>query len=89
MRGRRNISLDEGNLGLAISGAKLEQAPELTLHYGKNRTEAEIAAFMGISTGGVWMIEQRALRKLKKAIFMRKDPLLAELIEQVTGKRLV
>jgi DNA-directed RNA polymerase specialized sigma24 family protein len=87
MRGKRGADLTESDIGLAISGARLERAPELTLRYGVGRTEAELAAFMGVSRSGVGMIEHRALRKLRRAILMRKDPLLTELVEQVIGRK--
>jgi transcriptional regulator len=49
------------------------------------RTENELAAFMSMTRQGVNMIEKRAIRKLRKAIFLRRDPVLCELIEQITG----
>jgi DNA-directed RNA polymerase specialized sigma24 family protein len=85
MRGHRTTSAQESDIGLAISGATLEQAPELTLCYGMRRTENDIAAFMGMTRQGVNMIQKRALQKLKKVIFLRKDPVLCELVEQITG----
>jgi DNA-directed RNA polymerase specialized sigma24 family protein len=88
MRGRRSTYLEESDIGLAISGARLEQAPELTLSYGRPRTQGELAAFMGITRGGVCMIETRAMHKLRRAIFLRKDPVLRELVEQLTGRKL-
>ena len=85
MRGHRTTSAQESDIGLAISGARLEQAPEMTLCYGMRRTEIELAAFMSMTRQGVNMIQKRALQKLKKAIFLRRDPVLCELIEQITG----
>ena len=85
MRGQKTTTTEESDIGLAISGARLEQAPEMTLCYGMRRTEIELAAFMSMTRQGVNMIEKRAIQKLRKAIFMRKDPVLCELIEQITG----
>ena len=34
----------------------------------------------------IWLIEKSAIHKLKKAIFMRRDPMLLELVFQVLGR---
>ncbi len=60
------------DLGLAICGA--------TTPPGVRRTLDEIAAFCGCRRSTIWMIEKRALQKLKKAIFLRRDPVLMELM---------
>ena len=44
-------------LGLAISGALLKP--------GQTRTHREIAAFCGCHWNMIWMIEQKALKKLR------------------------
>lgn len=79
MRGapRKGSDID---LGLAVSA--------LSLRYGMTRSLEELAAFCGCARGNLWFIERRALHKLQRAIFMRRDPILSELIESVTGKRL-
>ncbi len=46
------------DLGLAICGALTKP--------GERRTLAEIARFCGCRTGTIWMIENRALHKLRK-----------------------
>lgn len=46
----------------------------------------EIAAAIGCTRGGVWMIQQRALHKLKRRLYLRNDPQLAELVDQALNR---
>ena len=66
------------DLGLAVSHA--------TCPPGVRRTLEEIAAFCGCKRGTIWMIENRALGKLKKTIFLRRDPVLMELVSYLIKK---
>lgn len=52
------------NLGLAISGATLEP--------GKTRTLREIAAFCDCHWNAIYLIEQKAMKKLRHAILFGK-----------------
>ncbi len=63
------------DLGLAISA--------LTLRYGECRTQDEIAVFCGCARQ-ICNIENRAMRKLHRSFFWRKEPELMELFEQVS-----
>ena len=53
------------DLGLAISGA--------TLPPGCRRTNEEIAAYCGCSRQNISVIEHRALKKLRLALYRDKD----------------
>jgi hypothetical protein len=61
------------DLGLAILSAKTPP--------GVTRSLEEIAAFCNCTRGGIWMLEQAALRKLKRKLYLRRDPVLMELLE--------
>jgi len=63
------------DLGLAILSAITPP--------GVCRTQTEIAAFCNCRRGTIFMIEQRALQKLRKRLFYRNDPELQELARQV------
>ncbi len=65
-------------LGLAVSA--------LSLNYGQRRTHRELAAFCGCTWGNIWMIERRALHKLKRSLYMRNDPALRELLDSYCGR---
>ncbi len=67
------------DLGLAISA--------LTLRYGECRTQDEIAAYCGCSRQQICNIENRAIRKLRRSFFWRKEPELMELFEQVLHRK--
>ncbi len=66
------------DLGLAILSA--------TTPPSVRRSLDEIAAYCGCSDSMIWLIEKSAIHKLKKAIFMRRDPMLLELVFQVLGR---
>jgi len=63
------------DLGLAIAHAACLP--------GQRRTLEEIASFCACRNQNIRQIEQRALRKLRKALFFRRDPVLIELVESV------
>jgi transcriptional regulator len=65
----------DGDIGIAILHAKTP--------FGVRRTQEEIAAYAGITRGGVFMLEQRALQKLRRKLFLRNDPVLRELCTAV------
>lgn len=67
----RNADID---LGLAILSAVTQP--------GERRSLREIAAYCGCSRNYVWLLEQRALRKLRNA------PALAEIGAAVLGRDL-
>jgi len=46
-------------------------------------TQEEISAFAGCARGNIYLIEKRALKKLRNRLFFLKDPVLKELIESV------
>lgn len=48
------------DLGLAISGALLEP--------GEKRSHREIASFCGCHWNYIWLLEQQALKKLRKRL---------------------
>lgn len=66
------------DLGLAISA--------LTLKYGQTRSHKEIAAYCGCSWQAIYSIEAKALHKVRKALYMRKDPVLIELLQNYRGR---
>lgn len=66
------------DLGLAILSAIALPDVRYTL--------AEIAAFCGCSSNAIYLIEQRALRKLKRRMQWETDLALKELVEQVTRR---
>lgn len=68
------------DIGLAILHAKTPP--------GVRRTQEEIAAYAGVTRGGVFMAEQKALHKLKKKLHMHKDPILREMCEALFGIKL-
>jgi hypothetical protein len=49
-------------------------------------TQEEIAAFAGCNRGNIYLIEKRALRKLRNRLQFIKDPVLTELVETLTNK---
>lgn len=74
MRGQRKEGANI-DLGLAVSA--------LSLRPGETRSLGDLAAFCGCSRGNMWHLEQQALHKIKRAIFMRKDPVMCELVEAI------
>lgn len=68
------------DLGLAVSA--------LSLSYGQTRSHGDLAAFCGCGRSNIQHIENNALRKLRRAIFMRKDQVLIELMEHKGFKNL-
>ncbi len=72
MRGKRSADCNI-DLGLEISACSLK--------FGETRTQVEIAAFCGCTPQAIDLIEKKALRKLRKALFLRKNPELLDLIE--------
>jgi len=66
--------VNEIDLGIAIAHA--------TTRPGQRRTHREIAAYCGCTWANIWLIEQRALHKLRKRLFLRDDPELRELVEE-------
>jgi hypothetical protein len=62
----------------------------LAMHHAKPGvplTYREIAAWCGCSWQKIWVIEHKALQKLRKKLSMRRDPLLIELVEQFFDRR--
>jgi hypothetical protein len=53
---------EEFMLGLAILATKLKR--------GQRATHEQIAAYTGITKGGVWMAEQKILHKLRKKLHL-------------------
>ncbi len=78
MRGKKSEHSDV-DLGLAISA--------LSLEYGETRTFHDIAAFCGCSTSNIQQIADKAMRKLRKKIFLRKDRELCQLLEELAAPR--
>lgn len=70
MRGKRNKDFDI-DLGLAVSA--------LSLVYGQTRTQEELKDFCNCDRRTIQNLEERALRKLRRAIM--KDPGLRELAQ--------
>lgn len=62
------------DLGIAIAHA--------TTKPGQRRSLREIAAYCDCVYANIWLIEQTALHKLRKRLFMRDDPELRELAEE-------
>lgn len=58
-------------LGIAVMNVTLPPGP---------RTQAQIAAFCGCTVGNIYWIEKRALKKLRRALWMRGDPILKEML---------
>lgn len=50
-------------------------------------TQEEIAAWAGCTDSAIAMIEFRALKKLRRALRVRKDPTLRELMEALFNRR--
>ena len=73
MRGKKSKFCDV-DLGLAVSA--------LSLQAGQRRTHRELAAFCGCTTSNIQQIEEKARRKLKKALYLRNDPYLKEILEE-------
>jgi DNA-directed RNA polymerase sigma subunit (sigma70/sigma32) len=65
------------DLGLEISA--------LSLRPGKTRTLRELAVFCDCSWQNIWLIEQRALHKLRRAAFLRNDPRFRELRDYLSA----
>lgn len=63
---------EECCLGIAVAHALT--AP------GQVRTCEEIAAFAGCTKQAIHVIEQKALRKLRRRLLFRNDPVLHELL---------
>ncbi len=55
---------------------------------GVRYTQEEIAAWCGCTHGAIYVIERRALRKLRNRLLFQKDPLLRELLFQALGREL-
>ena len=66
------------DIGLAILSAILPPGESVSIR--------EIAAFCDCTPTCIWLIERRALQKLKKRLHVRQDTELADLVEQVVGK---
>lgn len=71
----RKPSID---LGLAVMRAVTPGDVRFTLD--------EIADVCGCTKGGVFMIQQRALQKLRKRAFLRNDPVLRELFDGLMAR---
>lgn len=63
------------DLGLAISAHSLK--------IGQTRSLGELASFCQCSKSAIQLIENKAIHKLKKALFSRNDPVIAELCESL------
>jgi hypothetical protein len=72
MSNHRKHSID---LGLAVLSAVTPA--------GVSRTLADIADCCECSCQMIWQIEHRAMRKIRKRLFMQRDPVLAELLQWV------
>ena len=53
---------------------------------GVRYTHDEISAFAGCTRSAIQQIEARALHKLRRRLLLRKDPVLRELFENLTGR---
>jgi hypothetical protein len=63
------------DLGLALLHNRAIPGVPLTL--------TDIAAWCGCTMGGVWIIENRALQKLRRALHLRGNSELQELIDAI------
>lgn len=68
-------STERISLGIAIGHA--------TLRPGERRTHREIAAYCNCSWAAIWLIEQKAIHKLKKRLAYHRDPLIRELVQSL------
>lgn len=60
---------DRINLGIAIAHSK----------FRRKLTHREIAAFCGCTWANIWLIEQKAIHKLKRSAFMHEKENLTSL----------
>jgi hypothetical protein len=54
---------------------------------GVQYTRAEIAEWAGVTEGAIWVIERKAIHKLRRALHLRGDRLLAELLTGLFEER--
>jgi hypothetical protein len=74
-RGSRAAKAKTVDLGLdLLSIARIPGVPLL---------HQDIAAWCGCSASNIWLIQERAIHKLKKRLAYSRDPLLAELVRSV------
>lgn len=77
LRGRRLTR--RINLGLSLL--------HLCAEPGVPLTRDDIAAWCGCSDGAILWIEQRAIRKLRRALYLRADRQLRELIDSLLSPK--
>ena len=77
-RTQREVSRDI-DLGLAVLSVITPP--------GVWRSQEEIAYCCNCTHSAIWLLEKKALRKLKKRLFMRNDPELRELVESAIFRR--
>jgi len=74
-KGTKEVRTNRVNLGLTLLSRRCLPGVPLT--------HDDIAAWCDVGAAAIWVIEQKALQKLRKRLACHRDPVLRELIEAI------